>query len=201
MSPAHVLEPTYRRLKNALLEGRFQAGAKLEAMRLADDFGVSMTPVRDSLNQLVGEGLVDLTPGEGFRVPLLTEQALRDILQVNALLLEHTSDTHRKSLEIDEGSNVTQGAYADRLAHVFRDIAANSGNRFRVHLVERISDRLHPIRELEPEIWLGASHALEQIERTAQQGFDGSNRAVRAYHQHIEALVPALVGRLNQQTA
>ena len=201
MSPAHVLEPTYRRLKNALLEGRFQAGAKLEAMRLADDFGVSMTPVRDSLNQLVGEGLVDLTPGEGFRVPLLTEQALRDILQVNALLLEHTSDTDRKSLEIDEGSNVTQGAYADRLAHVFRDIAANSGNRFRVHLVERISDRLHPIRELEPEIWLGASHALEQIERTAQQGFDGSTRAVRVYHQHIEALVPALVGRLNQQTA
>lgn len=201
MSPAHVLEPTYRRLKNALLEGRFRAGAKLEAMRLADDFGVSMTPVRDSLNQLVGEGLVDLTPGEGFRVPLLTEQALRDILQVNALLLEHTPDTDRKSLEIDEGSNDTQGAYADRLAHVFRDIAANSGNRFRVHLVERISDRLHPLRELEPEIWPGASQALEQIERTAQQGFDGSNRAVRAYHQHIEALVPALVGRLNQQTA
>ena len=201
MSPAHVLEPTYRRLKNALLEGRFQAGAKLEAMRLADDFGVSMTPVRDSLNQLVGEGLVDLTPGEGFRVPLLTEQALRDILQVNALLLEQAPDNDHKSLTIDEGSNVTQGAYADRLAHVFRDIAANSGNRFRVHLVERISDRLHPIRELEPEIWLGASHALEQIERTAQQGFDGSNRAVRAYHQHIEALVPALVGRLNQQTA
>ena len=201
MSPAHVLEPTYRRLKNALLEGRFRAGMKLEAMRLADDFGVSMTPVRDSLNQLVGEGLVDLTPGEGFRVPLLTEQALRDILQVNALLLEQAPDNDHKSLTINEGSNDTRGAYADRLARAFRDIAASSGNRFRVHLVERISDRLHPLRELEPEIWLGASQALEQIELTAQQGFDGSNRAVRAYHQHIEALVPALVRRLNQQTA
>ena len=201
MSPAHVLEPTYRRLKNALLEGRFQAGAKLEAMRLADDFGVSMTPVRDSLNQLVGEGLVDLTPGEGFRVPLLTEQALRDILQVNALLLEQAPDNDHKSLTINEGSNDTRGAYADRLARAFRDIAASSGNRFRVHLVERISDRLHPLRELEPVIWPGAPHALEQIERKAQQGFDGSNRAVRAYHQHIEDLVPALVGRLNQQTA
>lgn len=200
MSPAHVLEPTYRRLKNALLEGRFQAGAKLEAMRLADDFGVSMTPVRDSLNQLVGEGLVDLTPGEGFRVPLLTEQALRDILQVNALLLEQAPDNDHKSLTINEGSNDTRGAYADRLARAFRDIAASSGNRFRVHLVERISDRLHPLRELEPVIWPGAPHALEQIERKAQQGFDGSNRAVRAYHQHIEDLVPALVGRLNQQT-
>ena len=201
MSPAHVLEPTYRRLKDALLEGRFRAGTKLEAMRLADDFGVSMTPVRDSLNQLVGEGLVDLTPGEGFRVPLLTEQALRDILQVNALLLEQAPDNDHKSLTINEGSNDTRGAYADRLARAFRDIAASSGNRFRVHLVERISDRLHPLRELEPVIWPGAPHALEQIERKAQQGFDGSNRAVRAYHQHIEALVPALVRRLNQQTA
>ena len=201
MSPAHVLEPTYRRLKDALLEGRFRAGTKLEAMRLADDFGVSMTPVRDSLNQLVGEGLVDLTPGEGFRVPLLTEQALRDILQVNALLLEQAPDNDHKSLTINEGSNDTRGAYADRLARAFRDIAASSGNRFRVHLVERISDRLQPLRELEPVIWPGAPHALEQIERKAQQGFDGSNRAVRAYHQHIEALVPALVGRLNQQTA
>ncbi|MAP70199.1 GntR family transcriptional regulator [Qipengyuania flava] len=200
MSPAHVLEPTYRRLKDALLEGRFRAGTKLEAMRLADDFGVSMTPVRDSLNQLVGEGLVDLTPGEGFRVPLLTEQALRDILQVNALLLEQAPDNDHKSLTINEGSNDTRGAYADRLARAFRDIAASSGNRFRVHLVERISDRLHPLRELEPVIWPGAPHALEQIERKAQQGFDGSNRAVRAYHQHIEDLVPALVGRLNQQT-
>ena len=200
MSPAHVLEPTYRRLKDALLEGRFRAGTKLEAMRLADDFGVSMTPVRDSLNQLVGEGLVDLTPGEGFRVPLLTEQALRDILQVNALLLEQAPDNDHKSLTINEGSNDTRGAYADRLARAFRDIAASSGNRFRVHLVERISDRLHPLRELEPVIWPGAPHALEQIERKAQQGFDGSNRAVRAYHQQIEDLVPALVGRLNQQT-
>ena len=200
MSPAHVLEPTYRRLKDALLEGRFRAGTKLEAMRLADDFGVSMTPVRDSLNQLVGEGLVDLTPGEGFRVPLLTEQALRDILQVNALLLEQAPDNDHKSLTINEGSNDTRGAYADRLARAFRDIAASSGNRFSVHLVERISDRLQPLRELEPVIWPGAPHALEQIERKAQQGFDGSNRAVRAYHQHIEDLVPALVGRLNQQT-
>lgn len=224
-----ILNQLGRRLTEDLQEGanrerlllmldEFPALGRLDffesALAFMAGYGIKAFLIAQSLNQIekaYGQNnaildnchvrVVDLTPGEGFRVPLLTEQALRDILQVNALLLEHTSDTDRKSLEIDEGSNVTQGAYADRLAHIFRDIAANSGNRFRVHLVERISDRLHPIRELEPEIWPGASHALEQIERTAQQGFDGSTRAVRAYHQHIEALVPALVGRLNQQTA
>lgn len=201
MSPAHVLEPTYRRLKDALLEGRFPAGAKLEAMRLADDFGVSMTPVRDSLNQLVGEGLVDLTPGEGFRVPLLTEQALRDILQVNAVLLEPDRDVEQPWLEIDEYSSHSQDAYADRLAKVFARIAATTGNRFRVHLVERINDRLHPLRELEPELWPAAPQVLEQIERTAEQAPRERSRAVRAYHRGILGLVPALIGRLNQRTA
>mgnify|MGYP002781549485 CR=1 FL=1 len=35
MSPAHVLEPTYRRLKRALMAGTWPPGAKLEALRLA----------------------------------------------------------------------------------------------------------------------------------------------------------------------
>src|SRR3546814_7069587 len=46
---------------------------RLEAARLATELGVSMTPVRDSLNRLAGERLVHSSPGEGFQVPLLSE--------------------------------------------------------------------------------------------------------------------------------
>lgn len=116
------------------------------------------------------------------------------------MLLEQAPDNDRTARDIDEGSNDTRGAYADRLADAFRGIAANSGNRFRVHLVERINDRLHTLRKLEPELWPAASQSLEQIERTVRQGSDEQTRAIRAYHRHIQDLVPALVGRLNQQT-
>ena len=128
MSPAHVLEPTYQRLKRALMEGTWANGAKLEAMRLADDFGVSMTPVRDSLNQLVGEGLVDLTPGDGFRVPVLTEQGLRDVLRVNAVLLETASD---EVWRIPNARDLEDWPddYAGRMAAVFLVLAAGIYSR------------------------------------------------------------------------
>src|SRR3989344_3702170 len=68
MSPAHVFEPTYEAIKRRLMTGEWATGARIEAARLADDLGVSMTPVRDSLYRLNGERMVDFTPGEGFHV-------------------------------------------------------------------------------------------------------------------------------------
>src|SRR3546814_2577536 len=84
MSPAYVLEPTYDTLRRRLFAGVWPSGQRLEAARLATELGVSMTPVRDSLNRLAGERLVHSSPGEGFQVPLLSETELRSE--------EHTSE-------------------------------------------------------------------------------------------------------------
>lgn len=70
MSPAHVLEPTYDTLRRRLLMGAWPAGQRLEAARLAADLGVSITPVRDSLNRLTGERLIVSQPGDGFHVSI-----------------------------------------------------------------------------------------------------------------------------------
>ncbi|MGD9812804.1 MAG: GntR family transcriptional regulator, partial [Sphingobium sp.] len=76
MSPAHVLEPTYDTLRRRLLAGVWPSGQRLEAARLAKELGVSITPVRDSLNRLAGERLVHASRGEGYQVPLLDETEL-----------------------------------------------------------------------------------------------------------------------------
>ncbi|RYE93018.1 MAG: GntR family transcriptional regulator, partial [Oxalobacteraceae bacterium] len=49
MSPSHVLEPTYASIRHCLVSGFWPAGRRLEAARLAEELGVSITPVRDSL--------------------------------------------------------------------------------------------------------------------------------------------------------
>ena len=195
VSPAHVLEPTYRRLKRALMDGAWRGGMKLEAMRLADDFGVSMTPVRDSLNQLVGEGLVDLTPGEGFRVPILTEQALRDILDVNALLLETSSseNTPKVGQSDDHPSSDT---YPDRLAAAFLSVARGSGNDFLAHLVERINERLHPARKLEPQVLPKAIDMLNRIEASVTATRGEQLEAIRRYHEQCRSAVSQLISFL-----
>ena len=196
MSPAHVLEPTYRRLKRALMEGAWPDGAKLEAMRLADDFGVSMTPVRDSLNQLVGEGLVDLTPGEGFRVPVLTEQALRDILEVNAVLLE-AAISDRWSLPDDYDTAGYLDGYAHRLAGAFSALARGSGNRLLVDAIDWISERLHSVRLREPRVLPDSRHLLERIEASLHGSRNERRNALNHYHAQCQDQVSRLVNRLS----
>src|SRR3546814_18309298 len=70
MSPAHVHEPTYSATKHRLLPGAWSAGVRIEAARLADDIGVSITPVRDAPYPLAGERMVDFIAGNCFGVPL-----------------------------------------------------------------------------------------------------------------------------------
>ena len=192
MSPAHVLEPTYHRLKRALMDGMWPCGAKLEAMRLAEDFGVSMTPVRDSLNQLVGEGLVDLTPGEGFRVVTLTEQTLRDLLEMNALLLKQASGAGRTALSKPEpASNVDE--YADRIARVFSLLAAKSSNRILEDFVTRIGERLHPVRRHEPEVLPNALKTLAELEDSLAGSERERRQVLTRYHRNCQVHIPLLV--------
>lgn len=195
MSPAHVLEPTYRRLKRALMEGTWPGGTRLEALRLADEFGVSMTPVRDSLNQLVGEGFVDLTPGEGFRVAILNERALRDLLQMNALLLETAAGAHGKTTSVPDPES-GKDAYADRLAAAFSFIAAESDNRLLADFVARIGERLHPVRSREPEVLPAAWEMLKEIEDVLLVAPENRIPVLRRYHGQCQEWVPRLINCL-----
>lgn len=58
-------------LREAILGGRFAAGARLRQTDLADQLGTSRTPIREALVRLQQEGLIELLPGGGVRVALL----------------------------------------------------------------------------------------------------------------------------------
>jgi DNA-binding transcriptional MocR family regulator len=195
MSPAHVLEPTYRRLKHAITNGTWQGGAKLEAQRLADEYGVSMTPVRDSLNQLAGEGLVELTPGQGFRVSPVTEQVLRDMFEVNAVLLEHANPPRSRLPAAAPG--VEHGAeYADRVETVFSALAAVSDNRFLRSVVGHVSARVRVVRRIEPVVLADATDLIEGLEASMAGPASIRRSMVARYHQQCRACIPQLISRL-----
>lgn len=127
MSPAHVLEPTYLGLKTRLKMGAWPMGMRLEATKLADELGVSVTPVRDSLNRLVGERLVELWPGEGYRVARMGERQLRDLLMFNRDLLSKAVIVMVAS-DVDMGWSDEPLPYPERVARLFAGIAAASGS-------------------------------------------------------------------------
>ena len=60
----------YDLLKDRLLEGEYQAGERLSVESLKAEFGVSKQPVMEALRRLSSEGLVEIIPQVGCRVPV-----------------------------------------------------------------------------------------------------------------------------------
>jgi len=62
-------------LRQALLDGRYPSGSRLNEVHLSQELDVSRTPVRAALQTLAGEGLLHHQPNKGFTVRefLLTE--------------------------------------------------------------------------------------------------------------------------------
>ena len=164
-------------------------------MRLADEFGVSMTPVRDCLNQLVGEGLVELTPGEGFRVAFLTEQVLRDMLRLNRLLLEEAIKIGEPNVALDKEQR-PYATYAGRLATIFSNLASGADNRILGYVVGRLNDRLYLVRSRESEILPNAGELMEKLEKSIDASTAGRLEALTRYTEECLANVSRLIATL-----
>ncbi|WP_328997333.1 GntR family transcriptional regulator [Kribbella sp. NBC_00709] len=73
-------------LRASVIAGRLQVGVVYSAPALAQQFGVSSTPVREALLDLAAEGLVEAVRNKGFRVAELSDRQLDDITSVRLLL-------------------------------------------------------------------------------------------------------------------
>jgi len=76
----------YQWLKERIMHHAFLPGDKLDVQQLADDLGVSRTPVKDAINRLTAEGLVILRSRRGTYVATLTPTALRDLFETRMMI-------------------------------------------------------------------------------------------------------------------
>ena len=174
------------------MQGNWRPGERLEALKLADEFGVSMTPVRDCLNRLVGERLVDMKPGDGFSVPRISEKMLRDMLELNAMLLDFAL-LHPDRADGSPRAEQSVGEYADRVAAILSAIAKRSANIVLTEFLLSQSDRLHAIRRWEPQLFLDCYQELEELERHIAGDAGELRILIRKYHDRRMSIVAELV--------
>lgn len=77
----------YAALESALLSGRYAPGDRVVLRDVADELGVSLTPVRDAVNRLVAEKVLDrgsVGQGGGAIVPLLNADQFDQLMTVRA---------------------------------------------------------------------------------------------------------------------
>jgi DNA-binding GntR family transcriptional regulator len=177
MSPIQAMERSYAALREMLRTGRLPPGSRLEAARLAEELGVSMTPVRDVLHRLVGERLVEASSGEGFHVPRPSESELRDLYEWNAALLSMAVRTTPAAILSTEEPLLAE-SLADRTRELFDRFAGNLANAELRGAILAIGDRIHPYRMIEPLVLDADENELAGIARADR----GQVQAIRRYH-------------------
>ena len=81
-----LVDDATQTLRDAILDGRFTAGARLRQTDLADQLAISRTPVREALGRLQHEGLVELLPGGGVRVAVLALEEAAELYDLREVL-------------------------------------------------------------------------------------------------------------------
>ena len=76
----------YVQLRDALFAGRFEPGGNLPLRTLAENFGTSITPVRDAVSRLIAQGVLELGPRNSARVPELGSDQLSQLTIVRCEL-------------------------------------------------------------------------------------------------------------------
>ncbi|WP_338743633.1 GntR family transcriptional regulator [Actinomadura luteofluorescens] len=80
------MDRVYARLRADILDGVHPPGARIGEAELAEATGSSRTPVREALRRLEVEGLVEVLPHRGARVPDWTPDDLEEIYDLRMLL-------------------------------------------------------------------------------------------------------------------
>jgi DNA-binding GntR family transcriptional regulator len=72
----------FERVREDILSGKYVNGDKIVEAKLAEELGVSRTPVREALKQLELDGLVESLPNRGVIVKGITDQDIEDIYSI-----------------------------------------------------------------------------------------------------------------------
>lgn len=86
LSKAPLYDQAYRALKAGILNGSLQPGVRLTDQGLAVRLGISRTPVREAVRQLVKEGLLVGTPNRGVTVFSPSPIEIAEVYAIRATL-------------------------------------------------------------------------------------------------------------------
>ena len=114
----------YSNIKEAIRLSRVQPGQALSETRLSRQLGISRTPVREALQMLAQEGLVQIIPGRAVTVASPTVQDVMDAIHVRLLLEPEVVRLAAKNITPDQLETLKQAQASLEQAIANNDRAA-----------------------------------------------------------------------------
>ncbi|SFE79631.1 GntR family transcriptional regulator [Paracidovorax wautersii] len=134
ISPRALYEEVAEQLRQRIFRRELEPGSWIDELKIAEEFGISRTPLREALKVLAAEGLVTMKLRRGAYVTEVSDKDLRDVYHLLSLL------------ESDAAGVVAARATAEQLQELqalHHDLAAAVGDRDRFFaLNERFHMRL-----------------------------------------------------------
>ena len=86
LTPRALYEEVAELLRQRIFSSELAPGSWIDEMRLADEYGISRTPMREALKVLAAEGLVTMKVRRGAYVTEVNDKDQRDVYHLLALL-------------------------------------------------------------------------------------------------------------------
>ncbi|MCV9967770.1 GntR family transcriptional regulator [Pararhizobium sp. BT-229] len=114
----------YGALCDALIQGRFQPGDRLKIRDLAEQFGTSVTPIRDAILRLASDEAITFRSPRDIRIPGLSESRYREIRSIRVRL---------EGLAAETAAQVATSADIEALERILRENedAIEAGDRLK----------------------------------------------------------------------
>lgn len=174
----------YEKIKQAIITNKLKPGLPISGSQLAKYFQMSRTPIREAIQLLASEGLVEMKNGVGFYIKALTLKELKDINEVRialqcaalrvaiealpqAELEEHIRQWRLLEKKLAAEPRVSQESI-DRI--VVLDIATHQmitrgcGNDYMLHLLDGVETRSTQVQYLAVDAGCALSTVEQHIE-------------------------------------
>ncbi|MCI0475477.1 MAG: GntR family transcriptional regulator [Anaerolineales bacterium] len=207
LAPNQLRHLIANRLRAAILANEIKPGEWLRQEQLAQKFGVSHTPVREALQDLVGEGVVEHIPYRGIRVIEFSIADLFDLYATRAFLESLATRHAAQHITAEQLAELNRLNNAMELERVQKHwLEYRQVNRRFHQVIYRASQHAYLIRTLD-QMWTafptmmlgnfpataarpiprrGASDRQEHLEIIAALQARNGERAERLMRAHIE---------------
>lgn len=208
-------EGPYRRLKDMILRNHYRPGMHLKVADLADELGVSTTPVREALNRLVVERLIDGAPGLGFFARQPSELEIRNLYDMNQWYLGLALSEAEKATTPPDGSRFSalvsalnslkpkEPQVAEVVPQVTGEFALLVSEQARnveiFRSIGNINDRLHYVRVCECKLLddpVGPLQTMFHLFHVRQ--LQELRQAIKTYHETRMALLPDIIREMTR---
>lgn len=204
----------FETLRKAIITGEIKPGERLMEVAIAEQMGVSRTPVREAIRRLEAEGLVTMVPRKGTHVSELSSKDIIDVLEVRGALdklatglaakrikpqqLRALESIHKQYIAFVEKENI-EGAVRKDIE--FHDaIYAASGNSRLIGVLSTLKEHIYRFRV----IYLRDMDIAEHVEQEHRQILDALKEgneqlAAELAEKHIKSQMESIVEALSQK--